>query len=638
MKKKYMISSDVIEFDMNHLLELNYELFESIIGNPSHFIPEIEAIINNLLTTNKKLRLVNMPKEQNIQIRNIRSKFLNRLIVIDGIIRQASDVRPFLVRSRHECTSCGMLVTVDEKNTKKRKLRCTCGQGTFITNSEDYTDHQKIVLEESPDAIESSGSQPKRVSVILEDGLVDPRFDKRTIPGNRVQIIGILKQIDTNNNFQHKNKRDIYIEANNIISTERDSDEIIIEDADIEEFKKLAKHKGILEKFAESLAPSVFGHEQIKRAITLQLFGGVRKKKSDNTFTRGDIHILLCGEPGIAKSVLLKNAVHLIPKARFVSGKAASGAGLIGAAVKDELAGHWLIEAGSMVLANNSLMAMDEMEKMNEADRSMMHEALEQQSVSFSKAGVQATLSTKTSLLAAANPKYGRFRGDMILEDINLPPSLLSRFDCIFVMRDTISKQKDELIAEKILEEHCREEDLSVIPQEIFRKYLSYAKKINPKISIEVMNMLKDFYVQIRDMGKEKNVIQMGARQLEAMIRLSQAHARVRLSEVVEKEDAEVAIELLTDSLKQLGYRKEDNLFEVDILQKIPKSKKQKVELILELLKKNKNLGNTKVHYKDVEKLTEGMINTEEVWMLLKTLVNAGDLYEPKLGFFALID
>jgi replicative DNA helicase Mcm len=245
----------------------------------------------------------------------------------------------------------------------------------------------------------------------------------------------------------------------------------------------------ILKKLANSVAPSVWGYDEIKQSLVLQLFGGVEKQRKGGAKTRGDIHILLIGDPGVAKSVTLGYMARLSPKGRYVVGKSASGAGLTATVVKDDYMKGWSLEAGAMVLANRGLVCIDELEKMDPQDRSAMHEAMEQQTVTISKASVQATLKAATSVLAAANPKFGVFDPYQgIAQQIDLPPTLLNRFDMIFTLRDLPNLERDEKIATHILE-NAQEENKTIIEVELFRKYVAYSKqKIKPKLTEDAIN------------------------------------------------------------------------------------------------------------------------------------------------------
>jgi replicative DNA helicase Mcm len=324
------------------------------------------------------------------------------------------------------CPTCGAILSVLQIDRKFREpSRCSCGRkGLFKLLSKEMVDAQRLVIEESPDSLEG-GEQPKRMNVFLKEDLVDPKMEDRTTPGSKVKIIGVLKEVPVPLPQGSISTRfDLAIEANNAIPLEETFDDLEVTEKDEEEIKSIAAHPKAFERLSSSIAPSVYGFKEVKEAILLQLFSGVRKKRSDGGKTRGDIHVLLVGDPGVAKSVTLKFVSRIAPKGRYVSGKAATGAGLTAAVVKDEFLKGWSLEAGAMVLSNKGTVCIDEIEKMDEHDRSTMHESMEQQTVTISKANIQATLRSETSVLAAGNPKLGRFDPVIpIPQQINISPA-----------------------------------------------------------------------------------------------------------------------------------------------------------------------------------------------------------------------
>lgn len=356
-------------------------------------------------------------------------------------------------------------------------------------------DIQRLVIEESPEKLEG-GEQPKRVAVFLEEDLLDPKLEKKRYPGNKVEIIGIVKEIPIPlKTGGISTTYDLCIEANNIDTIEEEFEELVTTSEDEQIIKELAARPNIYERLAAAIAPSIYGHENIKEAIILQLFGGVIKRRDDGTTTRGDIHIFLIGDPGSGKSQILRYVSKMAPKARYISGKGASAAGLTAAVVRDEFIKGWALEAGALVLANKGIACIDELDKMTPEDTSAMHEACEQQTITIAKANIHATLRAETSILAAANPKFGRFDPyDTIAKQIDLPPTLLNRFDLIFPIRDVPNMERDEKIAQHVL-------DLAAAPEtmkkefsiELLRKYIAYAKqKCFPKLTMGAVEEIKN--------------------------------------------------------------------------------------------------------------------------------------------------
>src|SRR3990167_6976409 len=437
-----------------------------------------------------RIRVISLPKQNFVKIRNIRARHLNKLLWVEGIVRQASDVRPQVVSAKFECPSCGTIISVLQLEKKfKEPTRCSCGRkGFFKLVSKQMVDAQRLVVEESPEAL-VGGEQPRRINVFLKEDLVDPKMEERTTPGSKIKIFGILNEVPVPLPTGVSTRFDLAIDANNVIPMEESYEALEISEEDELQIKELSVDPQVFDKLADTIAPSIYGYKEIKEALVLQLFGGVRKEKSDGTMKRGDIHILLVGDPGVAKSVTLTFIAMIAPKGRYVVGKSASGAGLTATVVRDEFLKGWSLEAGAMVLSNKGIVCIDEIEKMNEEDRGAMHEAMEQQTVTVSKATVQASLRAQTAVLAAANPKFGRFDPTQsIPKQVNLMPSLLSRFDAIFIMRDIPQKDRDESIARHVLTEHKQSSKHDVIDKGLLKKYISYSKqKYSPKLTDEAI-------------------------------------------------------------------------------------------------------------------------------------------------------
>jgi replicative DNA helicase Mcm len=392
----------VVRLNFDELSEQSPELAERLITKPDDTLQILEiALSESGILPDARVRLINLSASQFLRIRNIRAKNLNSMISVDGIVRQASEVRPRVTNARFECPACGTILSVLQIDEKFREpSRCSCGRrGGFKELNKEMVDAQRLVIEESPDAL-NGGEQPKRMTVFLKEDMVEPRMEERTTPGSKIKVIGVLKEVPLPAKTGGILTRfDLAIEANNIITLEESFDDIKISEEDAQEIKELSVDFKIVDKLAKSIAPSVWGYPEIKEALTLQLFGGVQKRRSDGTQTRGDLHVLLVGDPGVAKSVMLKFISGIAPKGRYVSGKSASGAGLTATVVKDEFLRGWALEAGAMVLSNKGLVCIDELEKMDENYRSTMHEAMEQQTVTISKANVQACYSEDTEVL-----------------------------------------------------------------------------------------------------------------------------------------------------------------------------------------------------------------------------------------------
>jgi replicative DNA helicase Mcm len=635
--------TNVIYLDFMKLTEFSNKLSDEIITNPEDTLNLMEQAVEQLgLIEKARVRLKNLSEAHQIKIRSIRSKHLNELVIMEGIIRQASDVRPQVVNAKFECPSCGTVIAVLQIEKKFREpSRCSCGRrGGFRLISKDMVDTQRLVIEESPESL-SGGEQPKRMNIFVKEDLVEPRMEDKTTPGAKIKVIGILKEVPVPLATGGLSTRfELAVEANNIIPMEETFEELDINDEDERQIRELSEDPKIFENLAKSIVPSVWGYEEIKKALVLQLFGGVRKQMSDGSKSRGDIHILLIGDPGVAKSVTLVFMSNISPKGRYVVGKSASGAGLTATVVRDEYLKGWSLEAGAMVLANKGLVCIDELEKMDPQDRSAMHEAMEQQTVTISKANVQASLKAQTSVLAAANPKFGRFDPFMpIPQQIDLPPTLINRFDIIFTLRDLPDRNKDEKIATHVLKEHQMDTKEVLIDTALFRKYVAYAKqKVNPILSADAVDELKRFYVELRNKPvmseSAMRPIPISARQLQALIRMAEASAKLRLSEEVSREDAKQSIELMKYYLMQVGYDYESKSFDIDkISGKFSSSQRTKIFTVKEVITALESKMGKMIPYEELEKELEGKIGKDELEEVINRLVKDNEIYRPKKGY-----
>jgi len=633
----------VIYIDFMRLTEFSNMLSDEILSNPEEIIRLIElAIEESGLVSAVRVRFFNLPKSQELKVRNIRSKHLNEMIVIEGIIRQASDVRPQVVNAKFECPSCGTIISVLQMEKKFREpLRCSCGRrGGFKLISKEMVDTQRLVIEEATESL-SGGEQPKRIHAFVKEDLVEPKMEEKTTPGSRIKIIGILKEVPVPLSTGGLSTRfELALEVNNIIPLEETFEELDISEEDERQILELSQDPRIFEKLSRSIAPSIWGYEEIKKSLVLQLFSGVEKTLKDGQKNRGDIHILLIGDPGVAKSATLTFMSGISPKGRYVVGKSASGAGLTATVVRDEYLRGWALEAGAMVLANKGLVCIDELEKMDPQDRSAMHEAMEQQTITISKANVQARLRAETSVLAAANPKFGRFDPyQSIAQQIDLPPTLINRFDVIFTLRDIPDKIKDEKIATHVLLEHQQEGEEMTIPRELFRKYVAYSKqRIKPKLSDESVEEIKKFYVELRNrpVASETAVrpIPISARQLQALIRMAEASAKLRLSEKVSIDDAKKAIEIMKYYLMQVGYDYESKTIDIDrIGSRFSSSQRSRIFGVKDTIINLESRVGKLIPIEEIEKELEGKMNKEEIKEAIDKLVINSEIFKPKTGF-----
>ncbi|NQS79205.1 MAG: minichromosome maintenance protein MCM, partial [Methanoculleus bourgensis] len=579
---------------------LNNRLAFELLRSPGKVIGDIrDAIIQNKLIKLKdgedperiNIRFTNLP--QRTDVRDIRAEQINTFVAIEGILRKTTEVRPRIVSAVFRCRSCGKLTDpviqgygrFDEPDfcpNCERKTRLD-----LVMNRCRFVDTQKLRIQESPEGLRG-GEQPQTLDVDATDDLTG-----QVAPGDRVVVNGILRSVQRVNYGQKSTLFDIYLECNFIEIAEKEFEEIAISEEDEAEIKALARDPMIYKKITRSIAPTIYGTDDVKEAIALQLFGGIAKDMPDGSRLRGDIHVLLVGDPGIAKSQILRYVVKLSPRGIYTSGKSSTSAGLTATAVKDEFGdGRWTLEAGALVLADMGIAAVDEMDKMAKEDRSALHEAMEQQSISLAKAGITATLKSRCALLGAANPKLGRFDQFVpIAEQINMPPSLLSRFDLIFVMTDQPEAERDGAIANHIIKTHSvgeliKQHEYSPLPDVdeeyieralapvtpdidpvLLRKYIAYAKRTCfPILSDGAKEALIAYYMRLRNLASGNKPVPVTARQLEALVRLAEASARMRLSNTVDTEDTDRILRIVDACLRQVAYDAESGSFDIDKL------------------------------------------------------------------------
>ncbi len=631
--------------DFNEFSKFDNAVADTLLDHPEEGIDAASEALSNLpmVEFDMLVHFENLPSTEYVFIRNLRSRHIGKFLGVKGLIKRASEVRPELESAIFECSNCGDRFEKEQDSSKiTTPHKCDCGSRSFNLVDKVMRDVQTVTVEENPETIKGA-EQPRKIGVILRDDLVDPQFQNRVVPGNKVIINGILRE----KAIKKDSKRyDLYIEANYLETVQREFEEIEIDEEEEEAIEQLSNHDELIDKMIASIAPSIHGHTHIKEAIALQLFSGVRKERPDGTTTRGDIHVLLIGEPGTGKSQLLKFTGNLAPKGKYVVGKAATAAGITATVMKDEITDEWTLEAGALVLANKGIATIDEIDKMEKGDRSSMHEAMEQQSITVSKANIQATLQCRTSILAAGNPKFGRFDPYRpVAEQIEISDTLISRFDLLFPVKDIPDVSRDQKLSDHIMSMHTDPKDLTgEISLERLRNYIAYAKRnVHPKLSEKAQKVLKEFYVDTRQKGTSgeegQSKVPITARQLEAIIRLSEASARLRLSDVVEERDAQRAIDLLTYSLKKIGVISESGEYDIDKLEtgmdSESRSKRQTIMKVVDELSGSKN---DPIPFEElIETLEDEGIEKEQAEEVVNKLIREGELYEPKQGFIDVI-
>ena len=636
-----------LQVDFALLDKYSPEAADLILNKPEEALKIFEEAVEQIDLPEKrkvKIRLFNLPESSRIRIRNIRSEHLGKLICVDGIVKRASEIRPEVAEITFQCTECGEKMVVLQTEKEKTLVyptrcdNCKSKRGFKIIEQKLY-DARWIAIEE-PFEI-TTGERPSEIMIYLKEDLTSPRMQTKTDPGNRIRVTGILKEVPRRTTKGGKTRQmELLIEANNVESTETEWEELVITPEEEKMIKEMAQDPKIYDKLIASLAPSMYGLDVVKLAIILQFFGGVPKVLKDNTRIRGDIHILIVGDPAVGKSQLLKLASQMMPRGKYVSGKGVTGAGLTAAVVRDEqFLGGWVLEAGALVLANNSLISIDEFDKMEKSDQIAMHEAMSLQQISIAKASIVATLPARTAVLAGANPKYSRFDPYMpIGEQVDIPETLLSRFDVKFALKDIPNPEIDEKMVEHVLKSrHFAEEEMKpLIDVGLFKKYVAYARmNCKPKLTEAAANKLKEFYLAMRgsSVAGERQAVAITMRQYEALIRLAEASAKVQLRDFVTEEDAERAIEIMKYSLRQFGFDEKTGVFDIDKAEGgVSSAQRSKIRTVIDLLANlEKTFGKT-IPLSDLKKSAEES-GIEDVDQIIRKMKEEGVIFEPKPGF-----
>ncbi len=676
------IETIAIEYPEKRSLVVDYwdidkvdsKLTELLLNQPfKTFFNAEEALKNIDVAAENKLqlhfRVKNLPDTQKILIRKIRSNHLGKLAAVEGLVKKRTEVRPKLQVAAFQCQKCGAIIRINqEEDILKEPSECYEEQGgcgrvssfKLSTTLSTFIDSQKIEIQENPEGLRG-GAQPERLNIHLEDDLVG-----EIAPGDRVIVNGILYSMQRRRGTFRLTSFNKTMNAISVESQEMAFEEVEVTEEDEKEILKISQDLDIYDKMRKSIAPTIFGMDVEKEAMVLQLFGGLSKEMPDGTYIRGDIHTLLVGDPGTAKSQMLSYLSKLAPRSVYASGKASSAAGLTAAAVRDEFGeGQWTLEAGALVLADMGVACIDEIDKMDDSDRSALHQAMEQQEISVAKAGINATLKSRCALLAAANPKLGRFDEFIpIHEQINMPPALLSRFDLIFSILDKPNKEIDTDLASHILLSHkagemhehilksqnplfTKDQEtvlmkhiMPIFEPEFLRKYVAYAKRnIFPVLNDEALEVLKNYYVDFRSSSEES--IPFTPRQLEAFVRLAEASARIRLSQEATVDDAKRAISIIDQYLRRVGMDRETGKFDIDIIATgISRSQHDRMRSIIDLIKRlcdESPDGNASRGDIISEAEIDGM-ESRKVEEALDRLKRNGQIYEPTHGKYRITE
>ncbi len=647
-----MGGSTSLVLDFEDLLVSDRELAESLLEKPEGYLEyannaafdqlriEDPEYADRIRTTGVVVRLRGIPYKT--LMRKLTSEHIGKLVMLEGIIIRATNVRPLVTNGVFICKRCESKIEVAQSgNFLSFPFKCEsprCGRNgpfEFVQEESEFVDSQELRIQEYPEEL-PPGQTPRSLDVRL----VGKDIVEVARPGDRVDVVGIVRAEATSYPRTGKLRAfSLYIDANFIDTTGKESDSLSISPEEEEQILKISRDLNLHEKIMRSIAPSIYSYEHIKEAIMYLIFGGVAKHLPDINI-RGEINILLIGDPGTAKTQLLRYVKQIAPRGLYTSGRGTTAAGLT-AAVLPTSTGGMTLEAGALVLADKGIACIDEIDKMRPEDRVAIHEAMEQHTISVAKGGIVATLNARAAVLAAANPSLGRYDAyRTVAENISLPVTILSRFDLIFVLRDVPEKDLDARMTEHILKLHMKgmTPDTSPISPELLRKYISYARSITPIHTPEALDRLKDFYLAMRSASEgEGSPVAITARQLESLVRIAEARAKAALRTEVLAEDAEAAVAITRRSLEEVGIdvSSHSNKIDIDIIMTgKPKSVQDKLRAVLSTLAEMERETGMVNRNDLLEKLDKDYdIPGAEADRLIGQMIREGTLYEPRNGY-----
>lgn len=666
LARKYPRESKSLELDWGELYQMDPDLADDYINHPDQLQEAAEEALRlydlpvDISLGRAHVRVHNV--SETVPMEDIDSGTINTLVSVTGTVDTAHSTQSIVERAVFVCQRCGMETEVPQPGHTDADLQqpyqCeSCErQGPFKLDSDrsEWVDQQKFKLRESPIG-DKNGKDIESILAFAEDdiaGTVDP--------GDQITVVGVVRMKDPGE-YTAASISDKYIEVSSIEPADA-LEEIEISTSEEQQITDLANTSDVIERLCASFAPSVHGYEEQKLALLLQLFGGVDKDLPDGAQIRGDIHVFLVGDPGSAKTRLLQATTKLAPKALRTNGTRTTSAGLTAAATRtSDGTSAWELEAGPVVLADEGHLAVDDLDHMPEEVSANLYEPMEEQTVSVSKGDANDVLSARTSITAAANPKYGRFdQYEPLGEQINLPPALMSRFDLIFTHIDSVDEARDSEVASHILDvnhvgelraqnlsaESETEDDLreSVEPEielSLLRKYIAYARRnCFPTLTPEAKETIEEFYVDLRSNGTDEDTpVPVSARQLEAIVRLAEASARMRLSDTVDPEDADRVVALARSALQDIGVDPETGSFDADVVEQGISDEQIEVEEMIRRI-----VRNLEEKYDEgapiqvvLDHASEAGISSEKAQHVIQTKKEQGKIYQPNTDHLRLI-
>lgn len=556
-----------------HLKEYNENLYRQLVHYPAEVIQIFDMGANEVfqdLYPEQHDQIIISVRPFNIDqtytIRGLNPQDIGKLVTISGMVTRVSTIIPEMMKAFFRCTQCYFTREVAVENGRIAEPHvCTACNSKFcfqiIHSRCRFIDRQLIKLQESPDDM-PAGQTPSTVSLVACADLVD-----KVSPGDRIYVTGVYRATAVRVMPRQRRVRATYRTTIDVIHYRKiksdrlhDESSALRLNADrVDLLKALAKDENIYDKIANSLCPSIFGHLDVKKGVLLQLFGGTKKqapgKYSDPKLRhfRSEINVLLCGDPGTSKSQILQYVYKLVPRGQYTSGKGSSAVGLTAYVTRDLDTRQLVLQTGALVMCDGGICCIDEFDKMSDSTRSVLHEVMEQQTLSIAKAGIVCQLNARTSILAAANPVESEWdKNKTVLENIRMPDTLLSRFDLIFLLLDPNNDEYDKQLARHLVSLYHSDHvhDSNLLSHDLLKDYIAYARaNIKPAVTDESARLLIEKYLELRERASKKGYVSVYPRNFESLIRISEAHAKMRLSNTVDVDDVLEALRLTEEAL-----------------------------------------------------------------------------------------